>query len=468
MAASASDKARKSYSYLQKTLSVGINASDTALTPNNISSIPTDTGVSFVVDRVDSSGTTTPTKRELMTGVISGSTIASLQRGEQGTTAQAHLANAVIEFVNSGEMWNDLIDFLLQDHSNPGGNHKTLTDDNSNEWLERGQTASAVNQVKITNAATNNAPQIAANGDDTNIDLKVDAKGTGLVKVQGAVPQKFFALYNFIESGCVWSGDSYGSTRAASMTAGVVWIGGKRLTVAAVTARTFTASKDTYVDFQDNSDGTASITYTEATNNAASPALPSSATDATNVRCAIIVTGAGNIANVGSVNQGEETKVLPIASSIPYAVTDSLGYLIAPRDPQRRVLGYRQITSDFTTTSATKAQVTGLSVPFQMPNGATGRKVKVYAPGIIKNGTAGNGVDWSIWDGVVGSGTELVNRPLDVPGASYRTTAYAEIETTPSAASKTYNLATSSGGGVATTTVLGASTVVSFLKVELA
>jgi hypothetical protein len=39
-----------------------------------------------------------------------------LQRGEQGTTAQVHLANAVIEFVNSGEMWNDLIDFLLQDH----------------------------------------------------------------------------------------------------------------------------------------------------------------------------------------------------------------------------------------------------------------------------------------------------------------------------------------------------------------
>lgn len=183
MAASQSDKVRKSYSFLQKTLNVGIDASVTTLTPNNVTSIPTDTAVSFVIDRVDSSGNKTPTLRELMTGVVSGANIINLLRGEQSTTAQPHLANAVIEFVNSGEMWNDLMDFLLQDHSNPNGNHKTLTDDNGNEWLERGSTASAVNQVKVTNAATATDPSVAGAGDDTNVGIIVKGKGTGPVRL---------------------------------------------------------------------------------------------------------------------------------------------------------------------------------------------------------------------------------------------------------------------------------------------
>lgn len=181
MSASASDKARKSYSFLQKTLSTGIDDTETTLTPNNVTSIPTDTGVTMIIDRVDSNGTVTPTKREIVTGTISGGTITNLVRGQHGTTAQAHSSGAVIEFVMAGNLWNDFIDAFLQDHSNPNGNHKTLTDDNGNEWLERGQTASAVNHVKSTNAATGNAPELAAAGGDTNINLAVAPKGTGNV-----------------------------------------------------------------------------------------------------------------------------------------------------------------------------------------------------------------------------------------------------------------------------------------------
>lgn len=180
MTASASDKARKSFSYLQKTLAGGgIDDNDTVLTPNNVTNIPTDTGVSFVIDRVDSNGTQTPTLRELMTGVVSGGTITNLSRGEQGTTAQAHIAGAVIEFVNSGELWNDLIDFMLQDHSNPSGYHKTLSDENGNEWIEQAATGSAVNHVLVRNAATGNNPRVEAAGDNTNIGLSHKTKGTG-------------------------------------------------------------------------------------------------------------------------------------------------------------------------------------------------------------------------------------------------------------------------------------------------
>ena len=81
--------------------------------------------------------------------------------------------------------------------SNPslGGNldtnsHNILIDDahfigdeNGNEQIIFQTTASAVNQIDVTNAATGNAPSITATGDDTNIDLKLDGKGTGVVNV---------------------------------------------------------------------------------------------------------------------------------------------------------------------------------------------------------------------------------------------------------------------------------------------
>jgi hypothetical protein len=54
-----------------------------------------------------------------------------------------------------------------------------ITDDTGNEQIVFHKAASAVNQIGITNAATGNAPQIAAEGADTNIDLTLAGKGTG-------------------------------------------------------------------------------------------------------------------------------------------------------------------------------------------------------------------------------------------------------------------------------------------------
>lgn len=187
------------------------------------------------------------------------------------------------------------------------------------------------------------------------------------VKTTDAVP------FDYVVSGCVWSGDSYGSNRNASMTAGVLYIGGRRHTVALVTARTFTASKDTYVDALSNGDGTCTLVYTEVANNAASPSLA-----ANSVRIAIIVTGASTIANVGSVNGGETGKVLPISSNNPYAVTDSLGNLICPRDPQRRVLAMRMITSQVNINASGSTDIPGFTaIPFISPDSK--RKIRVYA-----------------------------------------------------------------------------------------
>lgn len=278
-------------------------------------------------------------------------------------------------------------------------------------------------------------------------------------------PLRTELFFDYVASGCVWSGDSYGSTRNASMTSGVIYIGGKRLTLSAVTARSFTASKDTYIDVSDNGDGTGLITYNEVTNNAASPALASN-----NVRIGIIVTGAGNIANAGSVNQGQQDKVLPIASSIAYTTTDSLGNLICPRDPLRRVLGYRQITSDFSTGSTTAVQITGLSCPVIVP--ADRRvKVKVFSVSELP-GVAFDLAEVSIWDGVVNSGTRLNMTKANASTSTAQTpnNSPEAYQCVSGGGSKTYNAGLRSGGSGGSTANISAASATSphFISVELA
>jgi hypothetical protein len=54
--------------------------------------------------------------------------------------------------------------------------------DGTLELIKFSETASAVNEITITNSATGNNPQISATGDDTNIGLSLATKGTGLIK----------------------------------------------------------------------------------------------------------------------------------------------------------------------------------------------------------------------------------------------------------------------------------------------
>lgn len=247
--------------------------------------------------------------------------------------------------------------------------------------------------------------------------------------------------FDHVVSGCVWTADAAGSTRLASMTAGVVMLAGKRLTVAAVTSRTFTASKDVYVDFSDNGDGTVLPVYTDGTTNAASGALA-----AGSLRNAIIVVGAGNIATAASINQGQEDRVLPIASLIPYAVTDSLGNLICPRDPNRKLLGYRQIITNYTGT--TQADVTGLSVPVIVP---TGRKIKIT---VKYSNASTSSVGAVVYAAILEGATTLSDAQINEPSANYATNATPIYVGSPSAGLHTYKAQGGASGGNYT---LGAS-----------
>lgn len=259
-------------------------------------------------------------------------------------------------------------------------------------------------------------------------------------------------LFDFVASGCVWSGDAYGSTRAASMTAGVIYVNGKRVSVSAVTARSFTASKDTYVDV----DESGTISYSEVTNNAASPSLA-----ANSIRIGIIVTGASNIANVGSINQGQTDKLLPIASSVAYTVTDSLGNLICNRDPNPSLIGYRQYATDQTGIGA-EAMLTGLSsIPAIVP---TGRRIRIRANvPTIKGGTAGATVLYIKNGTTTGSANLGVNNTNIALGSRYQF--FAEAVTTPTAGLNTYGVSLSSAGS--NSDVSSATITPSFVTVEV-
>jgi hypothetical protein len=66
----------------------------------------------------------------------------------------------------------------------------SINDENDKEQIKFATTASAVNEMTATNAATGNAPALSATGDDTNIDLNISPKGIGRVVLgAGAIQQ---------------------------------------------------------------------------------------------------------------------------------------------------------------------------------------------------------------------------------------------------------------------------------------
>lgn len=422
-----------------------------------------DTAV-FIVDP------TSATAKQAFTGVIDTAGVQVTGVIWTAGTNQAHTGGATVVDYTAATHINMVTKGLLIGH-NQDGTHATnlplttpqittsINDSGGNEVIKTPATASAVNEITVTNAATTVAPSISATGGDAAIALNLRGKGLAKSVTIGAGATVIFP-YDYVVSGCVWTADAAGSTKAASMTAGVVAINGNPITVAAVTARTFTASKDVYVDVLDNGDGTGLLVYTDGTTNAASGALASNS-----IRLAIVVVGATNIAAAASINQGQEDRLLPIASSVAYTTTDSLGNLICPRDPQRKILGYRQTKTAFSMSSVTSAQITGLACPVIVP---TGRKVKITVYSYQMGSSINNqSVTASIWDTSVG-GTLLTQGTL-INGAASSMYIPANVEAvvTPTATSKTYCAGFNNVNNNTSVDFYASATAPAFIKVEL-
>ena len=132
--------------------------------------------------------------------LVSSDTL-TVTRGQAGTVGIAHSAGATIQHVftgNDAQHFEDGVIAAITETSTSTLSNKTLTapkfvnggfiaDANGNEEIKFTTTASAVNELTVTNAATTGTPSVAATGGDTNISLNLVPKGTGTVQAN-AVP----------------------------------------------------------------------------------------------------------------------------------------------------------------------------------------------------------------------------------------------------------------------------------------
>ena len=122
-----------------------------------------------------------------------------------GTSATVANGKTVIAYAKADDGTNPNISTIslasdLVDDTTPqlGGNLDTnsfmidfddahgIRDENGAEQLIFETTSSAVNHIDITNAATGAGAQIGAVGDDSNLNLRLRPKGTGVIEAMGA------------------------------------------------------------------------------------------------------------------------------------------------------------------------------------------------------------------------------------------------------------------------------------------
>lgn len=132
------------------TLANSMLISDTTMTPSSVTGLPTATGITLVIDATDPvSGEATPALKEVITGVISGGTVASLVRGLDGTSAIAHASGANVVLWITANLWNDFQTSYLTQHKQLG-THGAITADS----ITTTGNASVGGTLGVTGAAT--------------------------------------------------------------------------------------------------------------------------------------------------------------------------------------------------------------------------------------------------------------------------------------------------------------------------
>lgn len=128
------------------------------------------------------------------------------------------------------------------------------------------------------------------------------------------------------------------------------------------------------------------------------------------------------------------------------------------------LLGYTQITGNLTTASAgTQVQATGLTVTVTIPSATRRVKITAWAESIVCQGASY--MQFAIWDGTVGSGTQLALSQPYISGTGQNFSAICIAVVTPTTGSKTYNVGWCGNSGTATLTA--SSTSPAFIMAEV-
>lgn len=182
----------------------------------------------------------------------------------------------------------------------------------------------------------------------------------------------------------------------------------------------------------------------------------------------LTVTG-GNVTLTGA---GSNTYTMPSATDtlVGRASTDVLtnkDLTSSTNSFPSTTLGYAQITSNFSTSSMTAVQVTGLTATVTVPSG--GRRVRISAVSQSVALTSGSSsyMVVGIWDGTVGSGTLLSQGVYNAQAAVAEGQANAYAVVAPSAGSKTYNVSLYTSATSTTARMSAGATFPAFILVEL-
>lgn len=174
----------------------------------------------------------------------------------------------------------------------------------------------------------------------------------------------------------------------------------------------------------------------------------------------------GEVTSVTSntiVVRANDTSTIPTAGGIS-AVSYSSSYQPYGMPIQSNVLGHTLLCNSFSTAATSPTQISGLSVSVTIPAGGAKVKITIYTMYVL-NTTASAANNITLWDGTVGSGTQLTLQGVTTPINGSATPLTAQWVGTVPAGSKTYNAAIHTNTG--TTSFYGAADSPGFILVEL-
>jgi hypothetical protein len=145
--------------------------------------IPDSVEKTYVIENATSGGFTVTVKTSSGTGVTWGATDKGIKMVYSDGTNVVDTA-----FTEVSSDYSPTLSGILDTNGNDVviDDAGALEDDSNNEYIKFAKTATAVNEITVTNAAASGTPNISATGDDTNIDLNLTPKGIGRVTFNGA------------------------------------------------------------------------------------------------------------------------------------------------------------------------------------------------------------------------------------------------------------------------------------------
>jgi hypothetical protein len=180
----------------------GYTAGGTTITVGSTSNWPTTTGTIFAIDEieiVDGKEVQIQNSYNEFEGTVDTATTITNVNWVDGDGDRNYSAGSStrVYIPVSAERENRLARGMAVSHSQDGhiattgvatftdhidmADGKAIRDGNDNEVIKISQTASAVNEITVKNAATGNGAEIQATGGDTDIDIELVPKGAGNV-----------------------------------------------------------------------------------------------------------------------------------------------------------------------------------------------------------------------------------------------------------------------------------------------